>query len=338
MQKPGASEDLTKAAQLFQSGEREAALEIVENIISSDAGNAAAWQTLGLLMLRSGRANDGIKALRRACTLAPFEPGNYTDLGLAYLEIADYPRAEACLISAQSLGPADANVEKMLAHARHMAGTGNAATGALAKSVDGDAEAHYAKALEFQRLNSVDGVIENLRKVARLLPAFAAAHKSLADFLWHSHGLRALTGAFGALLELKGEDAGIADQAGEAELHYRMALYHDPDLSEANAYFGNLLRRNGKLSEARECYRQAAEMRPANAVTQANFASLLLALGELDEAGKYADLALKLEPGFAEARELQGHILLAQGDGPAAARKYLDTFRFDPKVSSELFT
>jgi hypothetical protein len=58
----------------------------------------------------------------------------------------------------------------------------------------------------------------------------------------------------------------------------------------------------------------------------------------LDEAGKYADLALKLEPGFAEARELQGHILLAQGDGPAAARKYLDTFRFDPKVSSELFT
>ena len=338
MQKAEDSEELTKAVELFQAGSQGKALQLVENIVAADASNLAAWQALGLMAVQSARTEDGIKALRRASELAPFDAGIYANLGQAYFKIADLPRAEACIRSARALDPSNPDIGKLLVHVEHIFGNRHASTDKYAKSDDVDAEVNYKKALTFQSLDSTDGVIEHLRIVVRILPAFAAAHKSLADFFWHASELRSLIAEFNSLLGQSGEDTGDTRLAEEAEAHYRDALYHDPDLAEASAYFGNVTRRMGNLSEAVDQYRQAANSRPANAVTQANFASALLELGELEEAKIHAELALELEPEFAEAGELRGHVLLALGDGAAAADQYLNAFKFDPKVSSELFT
>ena len=338
MQGADGSEKLARAVALFQAGNQKESLQIVENIVEADANNLAAWQALGLMVFQSARWEDGIKALRRASELAPFDAGIYANLGQAYSEIADFPRAEACLRSARALDPSNPDTGKLLVHVRHLAGNGDAGADEFARSDDADVEVHYEKALACQFLNSTDGVIEHLRIVVQILPAFAAAHKSLADFLWHASELRMLIAEFDALLSRSGEDTRDTDLAGEAEVHYREALTQDPELAATSAYFGNFTRRTGNLSEALDQYRQAVKSRPGNAVTQANFASALLELGDLDGARKHAELALELEPGFAEAGELLGHVLLAQGNGSAAADQFLNSFKFDPKVNSELFT
>ncbi len=103
-----------------------------------------------------------------------------------------------------------------------------------------------------------------------------------------------------------------ARQFGKAEEAYRKIVAIAPGWAEAHSNLGNILKEQGKLTEAADCYERALELKPDYAEIQYNLANVLKDQGKLEEALARYEKALELKPDYCEALNNLGVVLQLQ--------------------------
>ncbi|UCF20534.1 MAG: tetratricopeptide repeat protein [Gemmatimonadota bacterium] len=88
----------------------------------------------------------------------------------------------------------------------------------------------------------------------------------------------------------------------QAEAAAERALALDPDLAEARALLGSLLRVERRLEEAEREFLRAIELNPGSSAAHRGYSALLFELGRADESLEEAERAVELDPLSAGAR------------------------------------
>lgn len=80
------------------------------------------------------------------------------------------------------------------------------------------------------------------------------------------------------------------------------ALSLDPNLADAHAFRGLLLRLTGKFEDAERAFRRALELNPGSVAAHSGYSTVLLEMGRADDALREARRAVQLDPQSAAAR------------------------------------
>ena len=192
-------------------------------------------------------------------------------------------------------------------------------------------------AVAFQNFNGIEEVITQLREVVVAMPAFAGAHKGLADYLKQSVILQKIVKLPLSDIFERSETKDFLTQLGEAEAHYRISLAYDPYEFETYVYYGNLMRQLGKFKKALKLYQSAVAIQPDNANAHYNLASLYLELNENDPALNEINVTIELDTSFSEAHFVRAHLLSLLGKNLDAGTCFLSSMKFQPKFSTEAY-
>jgi TolB-like protein len=106
----------------------------------------------------------------------------------------------------------------------------------------------------------------------------------------------------------------------QARAALERALALDPDLAEAHALLGSLLRAERRLDEAERQHRRAIELDPGSAQAHQAYSALLLDLGRVEESLREARRGVELDPLSAGARRgLLARLVFARRNDEAIA-------------------
>jgi tetratricopeptide (TPR) repeat protein len=123
-------------------------------------------------------------------------------------------------------------------------------------------------------------------------------------------------------------EACAAEDRGESELAehlFRQAIDLEPNMAAALTNLGNLLYRQGEVTEARKLYERALEHDPTQPEARYNLANLLEDIGDLEAAVTELRKVCALAPEFPDAHYNLG-LMLAQLGGAAQARQHLERY------------
>jgi tetratricopeptide (TPR) repeat protein len=123
-------------------------------------------------------------------------------------------------------------------------------------------------------------------------------------------------------------EACAAEDRGDSQLAehlFRQAIDLEPNMAAALTNLGNLLYRQGEVTEARALYERALEHDPAQPEARYNLANLLEDIGDLEGAITELRKVCALAPEFADAHYNLG-LMLAQLGGTAQARQHLERY------------
>lgn len=116
----------------------------------------------------------------------------------------------------------------------------------------------------------------------------------------------------------------------EAVESYQQALKLKPDCVEAHYNLGNVLKQQRKLEQAAESYRQALKLNPNYVQAHNNLGNVLKTQGKLEEAVQVYQQALKLNPSYAHVYNNLGNIFQEQGKSEEAVQSYQQALRINP--------
>lgn len=262
-----------------------------------------------------------VESLQAAIQRSPFDHKLRLALGLAYLELNDFPRAHEAFKDAVRLGP-------------------------------NSSEAHNWLGVALMGQSDLPNAIAEFRKAVSLDPKNARAYTNLGSSLAHSGENDQAIVAFQKALALQPKspavelDLGLAfRQKGDfssALVHLRRVVKSEPNNPTFQYELGQTLRQNGDLAEAVAAFERAVEINPeeqeayyalgqalkqqsvatqkpitANASPADQFyerAQELAAKGDLNGAKEQLTSALQGDENHAQAHNLLGYILGQQGD------------------------
>ena len=287
---------LVEAVRLHQAGRLDQAAPLYQQVLTLEPNNADALNLLGLAAQQTGQHQAAIELLRRAVAADSRQPAIHFNLGLALQMAGALEEAEASFRRALVLKPNDADTIGNLANVLVALGRLEEAQGSYRKALSlepnnaaalnnlgtvlwnlerkDEAESLYRRALAVmpdyadalvnlgnaQREKSdLAGAVDSFRRALTLTPDSAVAHNSLGLVLWNM-GKRA-----------------------EAEACYRKALALDPNLAPALANLGIALWEKDLLDEADAIYRQALTLAPGDTDLINNFAALAMVRGNAGE-------------------------------------------------------
>ena len=154
----------------------------------------------------------------------------------------------------------------------------------------------------------------------RVVPSEHGAPNQVEDNPTEAHGG---TTAYRQFVEAcAAEDRGDCETA---EHLFRQAIDLEPNMAAALTNLGNLVYRQGEISEARGFYERALEHDPNQPEARYNLANLLEDLGETERAIVELRKVCAAAPEFADAHYNLG-IMLAQIGGAAQARRHLERY------------
>jgi tetratricopeptide (TPR) repeat protein len=315
-------ESIHTAIEFFRRGDSGLALEVLRSECGKNPSNAMAWLMLGQILVRVGKLNEALCPLRRAVRLTPLEAAGYWELGAAYRIAGDGLLTRECEMTAKILETTEdrsSELAALIARGDYDSALDHGKRLILENSAD--IRIRFQLSLIYQTFNDYESVIDCLSPVATALPACAMVHKGLADFIWSATRLKEMSAQFAAILQGEIERNGSFN-TGTAEWHYRAAIRHDPDWSEARTYFANFLDETGNKDEALEHYRIAARFAPENALVRLNLALALERQGQTAAAQQEAEAASHLDPALGEAQECLGR--LASASDPISAAHHFD--------------
>ena len=117
----------------------------------------------------------------------------------------------------------------------------------------------------------------------------------------------------------------------EAMRFYGEALRRNPDLAEARCNVGNLLAEQGRPVEALRHYEIAVQHKPHLAGIQNSYGAALLSLGRRDEAVDRFREAVRRDPTFAQAHANLGVVFLQAGRPTEAVDELREAVRLEPQ-------
>ena len=278
-----------------QAGNLPAATAAYRAILSAAPSNPDAQHLLGLALLQQGAPGDALPPLRSAIALRPLEP----------LYLANYARAA---LAAQQPGEAEAALRR-----------------ALTQTPD-DPALHHDLGLALLRLHRPLEAEASLRRCLALQPAATDAHINLAAAQLAQHRPTAAAETLARVLArdpdcvpaLCGLAASLVALARgpDAEANLRRAHRLAPADPAIATSLGNLLRQQGKLTDALPFLERAAT--PPGADSLNNLALAHSDAGRLDRAETLFTQALTLSPDHADADYNRATTRLLAGDFRAA--------------------
>jgi tetratricopeptide (TPR) repeat protein len=217
---------------IFKSEKRfDRLVEICERVAAAQPDDVALLVDLGNAYLRSGKADRAAGVFRRMIALEPDAPAHYCHLGNALLASGDLDGAEQAYERAVEIDPADAGTF------------------------------FNRLAEEFIKGGQQERAKRALRTCIKLFPDETLYRLRLGDVLILEGKLDEATAAYGAVIAMRGDSAG---------------MYYNR--------WGNSLAGSHHHQEAVAAFRQAIEMEPGNPFYYHRLAASYLALGETDRA------------------------------------------------------
>lgn len=129
---------------------------------------------------------------------------------------------------------------------------------------------------------------------------------------------------------LLGNQALGSGRPDQAEHHLRAALTLDPELAEAHANLGALLKDRGKPDEAEQELQRAVELKPDLGPACFNLAMIFLERSWWSQAAELLRRSLAAEPAQADAQYWLGNALMGLGNASGARVAYLAATRLQP--------
>lgn len=326
---------------LYQSGNSQAGLELLDRAIAIDNQVPKYHGHRGLILAAIGKLDGAIDAFCQALAIDPRMPDVLNNLAGALWSKGDMPQAIEAYRQALAVQPemADAWVNLGLA-LTHVGNYDEAIKifqqAALLRPEDAAVAQHLAAAhnnhgVVLERQGHAQPAIESFTRALSLKPDFAEAHfnlgKALACVNQHDEAIDAYQQAIALRPDMPDahNNLGIAlfsrGRLDEAIASYQEELRQRPVHAQASNNLGTALRMGGRANEAVAAYRRALEIAPQDAEVWNNLGSVLDSRGELEQALASFQRALEIRPAFSQAENNVGNTLknLADLDGALAA-------------------
>jgi protein O-GlcNAc transferase len=305
---------LSLAIENHESGRRESARQIYEQILQSEPNHVDAAHLLGVVAHQSGEHSVAVDYIERAIALNDRVAAFHNNLGGAYFALRRIPEAIKSYRRALELAPDyvealsnlgnvlrdDGKLEEAVAYHRR----------ALELKPD-YVEGHNNLGVALAQLGKPEEAVACYRKAIELNPDYAEAHNNYANSQKDQGKLEEAIVGLRRAVELQANYASAHNNLGaalndqgkweEAVKCYRRALELNPDYPEAHNNLGVTLMERGNLKEAIPCYRQALELRPEYAEANNNLGNVLKDHGMLDEAIGLYRRALEIKPRYVKA-------------------------------------
>ena len=123
------------------------------------------------------------------------------------------------------------------------------------------------------------------------------------------------------------------DEIDEAIVHFRRAIEIDPDVAFPYYQIAQLLRRQGKMSEAAKYDERGQKASRRYAETQNLRGTELAQQGKLDEAIAQFQMAIAAYPDYAQAHSNLADALALQGNIDDAIAHYRQALSIDPNFA-----
>jgi protein O-GlcNAc transferase len=264
----------------YQVGQREAALQLIDEAISIDPQAARYHGHRGMVLAAMGRLPEALQSLQRSLQLRRDIAEVHNNLGNVLHSMGRLDEAEAAFGEALAIRPDYPDAHNNLGNVLLTRGRTREAIDAYRKATNlrpEYVEAHSNLGGALRAIGESDEAIQSCRRAIALQPAYAPAYVNL-----------------GFALRLSGK-------LSEAEQSYRKATELSPEMIEALNGLGNVLLQRQRGEEAIAIFREALRIRPNQEQTYHNLGIALSESGRTNEAIAAFEKAIALRPDYAEA-------------------------------------
>ena len=318
----GNSQALGTAIARLQSGQFQAAEQILRVFVQSEPHHADAWCFLGIALGLQNQPDESVTCFRRAVELKPGSFEIQTNLGIALLKQRHWDEAQTSLRAALALKPDHVLALNALGHVLAELGQLDAALDVYRQSLriqPNFAETYIHLGIRLREQKQLDEALRCLRQALALRPHSVEALSNLGHCLREQADLDEALSCYQQALRLRPHsaeghnDLGIAltdvGRLEEAAAHFREALRFKPDCASALCGLGELAL-HGRLPLTDEEVARVPRFLASNNPSPRERASLhLLQASLLDRQGRYEEAFAH----YRQSNELRHGLLKAQG-------------------------
>jgi predicted O-linked N-acetylglucosamine transferase (SPINDLY family) len=266
-----------QALELHQRGDIAKAQELYQNILNIFPSHFDCLHMLGVCALQMGNFELGIRSIKRAVLVKPYEASAYRNLGNAFQELKQWDEALICFDKVLSIQPVDPeaflNRGNVLLQLQRAEEALESYQGML-KLVPTDPIAHNNAGIALTDLFRLEEALEHFERAIEVKPDYAQAYLNRGN----------------ALKDLQNYSAALDS--------YNKAIALDHAIPEAYNNRGNVLKELRQLDGALACYKQALKLNPAYPEALNNLGTTLLLLGRTIEASASYTKALSIYPDY----------------------------------------
>ena len=267
-----------------RQGDHTKALEILDQVLKSNAKDAIAWYNKGVALGGLRRYEDSLRAYDEAIRLDTKSVASWYNKGVALDDLGRHEDALRAYDEALRLDPKDAASLNNKGAALSALNRYREALPIFGKAVELDPEdalIWYNRGVVLSRLDRREEAVSCYDEATTLDPSYAEA--------WHN----------------KGGSLGILGRYEEALLAIDEAIRLNPKNGMSWNNKGVALGSLGRHEESLSAFNEATKLTPNDSMAWYNMAVALDRLGRNDEAGKALDHALQIDPNYDSARDLK---------------------------------
>ena len=292
-----------------QSGQSEAAVNLIGRALAADPRSAGAHVNLANVLKDQGKLRPALTHYQRALDLEGNNVEAHYSIGVTLQLLAEPDRAVAHYQRALALRPEIAEAQLNLGTILADRGDLEPAISCYRRALElrpNYLAAHMNFGIALSRQGDSSAAVTCFQRAVEIAPDHAPAHMKLGMCLVERGRPEAALICYERAAALAPADAEVRLHFGaalvavgsfdEAVRHYEHALAVHPGYPAAHLSFGAVLREQGRLDEAASQFQRALDKDPALADAQYNLGLIYQQLGKLDEAVTHLERALALKP------------------------------------------
>lgn len=300
----------------FQSGNVEAAIELVSKALNIKPDFAEAHNTFGIVLKNAGRLDDAMASYKKAIAITPAYTEAHYNLGNALQEQGNSNDAVESYKAAIATNPTYIDAHINLGNSLRILERFDEAQSVYKQVLSinpNHADAHNNLGNVYLEQQNLAAAAGSYRQAIALNPAYAKAHSNLGNVL-HNQG-----------------------QLDDAATCFKQAIAIDPQNAELHFNLGNTLTEADRLEGALACYLKAVSI--DDNFEKAHFAlgSAFLDSGKLDLAVAAYSKAIILKPDFAEAHVNLGNAFKELRQIENSVESFQKAIAIDPQMADAHF-
>ena len=269
-----------------QSGDLAEAEKCYSDVLEIDSSNEFALNLMGVLCVRSSRAQEAVEFLSRALSVNALDPETHNNLGLAHKELKNFVEARDSFSMSLEISAAQAQTLNNLGNVLAAVDDHQGAIGHFEKALKIDpqyVECACNLAAALKEVGRVDCAMQIIRQALSAQADNSRANNIHGEILLQATQYEAAKAAFQNAIEI---DASIVakinlstalkqlGKEGAAMNLLREVLRQEPENSEAHNHLGVLYEQTGDFDAAAVQFRLALEHNPNHASAYYQLAKL----------------------------------------------------------------